>query len=82
MLLIKLKEHEILIQNFGCTLKGVTDKFSGEKFCGLYYDWNDGKSVLKSSYFIGACWLEKNQLALRPLHKSNKNHQSGKITSI
>lgn len=64
-MLIKLKEHEILIQNFGCTLKGVSDKFSGENFCGLYYDWHDRKSVLKSSYFIGACWLEKNQLALQ-----------------
>jgi hypothetical protein len=63
-MLIKLKEHEILIQNFGCTLKGVTDKFSGENFCGLFYDWDGGKLVLRSSYFIGACWLKEGQLAL------------------
>ncbi len=64
-MLIKTKEHQTLIQNFGCALDGVTNEFKGERFCGLYYDWEDKKQVLKTSYFIGACWLEENQLALQ-----------------
>ncbi|WXT99983.1 MAG: hypothetical protein Ctma_0689 [Catillopecten margaritatus gill symbiont] len=65
-MLIKTQEHKTLIQNFGCSLKGVTNKFKGDNFCGLYYDWDkNNKQVLKTSYFIGACWLEENQLALQ-----------------
>lgn len=65
-MLINLKEHQSLIENYGCTLNGVTNKFKGDNFCGLYYDWEEnGKQVLKASYFIGACWLKENQLALQ-----------------
>lgn len=64
-MLIKTTEHKTLIPNFGCTLEGVANKFSGDNFCGLYYDWENNTQVLKTSYFIGACWLEQNQLALQ-----------------
>lgn len=64
-MLLETTEHKALIPNFGCSLQGVTNKFSGDNFCGLYYDWENDKQVLKTSYFIGACWLKKNQLSLQ-----------------
>lgn len=69
MILIQTQEHKSLCKSF-CFLpqfkpKNITNQAKGDVFAGLYYDWNDGKLVLKSSYFIGACWLEKNQLALQ-----------------
>lgn len=64
--MIKLKEH----QNFPLSpeeheLEGINNKSEGKNFCGIYYDWENNKQVLKTGYFIGACWLEENELALQ-----------------
>ncbi|SFV87866.1 hypothetical protein MNB_SUP05-SYMBIONT-5-912 [hydrothermal vent metagenome] len=66
MILIKLKEHQ---ESF-CFLpqhepKNITNKSKGDVFCGLYFDFFTGTKQLKTSYFIGTCWLEENQLALQ-----------------
>jgi hypothetical protein len=71
--LIQIQEHTELIQTQGqakfCFLpefetKGITYKSKGEVFGGLYFDFWKGQKQLKTSYFIGACWLEEKQLAL------------------
>lgn len=65
-MLIKTQEHT---ESF-CFLpqdepKNITNQAKGDVFCGLYFDFWEGKKQLKTSYFIGACWLEENQLALQ-----------------
>lgn len=64
---IQTQEHDE--QNF-CFLpqfepKNITHKAKGGVFCGLYFDFFTGKKQLKTSYFIGACWIERNQIALQ-----------------
>ncbi len=72
--LIQTQEHTELIQTQGqakfCFLpefetKGITCKPKGEVFGGLYFDFKEEQKQLKTSYFIGACWLEEKQLALQ-----------------
>lgn len=66
MILIQTQEHT---ESF-CFLpqfepKNITNQAKDGVFCGLYFDFFTGKKQLKTSYFIGVCWLEKNQLALQ-----------------
>jgi hypothetical protein len=72
--LIQTQEHTELIQTQGqakfCFLpefetKGITYKPKGEVFGGLYFDFKEEQKQLKTSYFIGACWLEEKQLAFQ-----------------
>lgn len=63
---IELKEHQsFCLLPKEHKLEGVDNKFSGDNFCGLYYDWVGGEIALKTSYFIGACWLDEGNLALQ-----------------
>jgi 5-methylcytosine-specific restriction enzyme subunit McrC len=68
-MLIKTQEHCNFNELF-CFLpkfepKKITNKAKGGEFCGLYYDFFTGEKQLKTSYFIGACWLAENKLALQ-----------------
>lgn len=65
MILIKLKEHQSDIYGLSCWLEDIPNEPNKRKYLGLYYDFWKGKKQLKTSYFIGACWIEKNQLALQ-----------------
>ncbi len=64
-MLIKLKEHQSESFGLSCWLEDIPNEPNKRKYLGLYYDFWKGKRSVKSSYFIGACWLEKNQLALQ-----------------
>lgn len=64
-MLIKLKEHQSESSGLSCWLEDIPNEPNKRKYLGLYYDFWKGKRSVKSSYFIGACWLEKNQLALQ-----------------
>ncbi|OJA03630.1 hypothetical protein, partial [Bathymodiolus thermophilus thioautotrophic gill symbiont] len=66
MILIKTQEHtESFCFLPQCEPKNITNKSKGSVFGGLYFDFFTGKKQLKTKYFIGACWLEENQLALQ-----------------
>ena len=65
-MLIKTQEHT----QFFCFFpefepKKLSNESDGDRFCGLYYDFFTGEKQIKTSYFIGACWLEESHLALQ-----------------
>lgn len=63
-MLIKLKEHQGDDFGLSCWLDDIPNE-PKHKYLGLHYDYWKGRKQLKASYFIGACWLEKSQLALQ-----------------
>lgn len=65
MRLIKLKEHQSKDFGLSCWPDDIPNESNKQKYLGLYYDYWQGKKSVKTSYFIGTCWLEENQLALQ-----------------
>ena len=57
---INIKEHSAideskLPEDFNREV--LTNASNPENYCGLLHEWGKDKLIIKSSYYIGACWL-------------------------
>ncbi len=64
-MLLQLKEHQVDKYSLSCWLDDIPYEPLKTKYLGLHYDFWKGKKTVRTSYFIGACWLEAGHLALQ-----------------
>ena len=64
-----VEEHSV-IKEFPSELSdeiSCEDNVSPDKYLGIHYEWNESieDKELKSGYFIGVCWIIKNESVLQ-----------------